>query len=189
MEGRSNEALEHIRHAIALLKATDDDLRLARAYLLTAGIEAQEGDASSARTHLQSARQLLGLRPEPIDVGMLRIGESRVAALEGDADAAVASAREAIDLLGEFNAAEQGTAVWALARGLGLAGDVTGANDAYRRAVDLLSVHGRRHDAAQACLDWGTALRGQGREEDAEKAFRRAADLGLKADVRAARNA
>jgi tetratricopeptide (TPR) repeat protein len=188
MEGRSNEALEHIRNAIALLKSTDDDLRLARAYLLSAGIEAQEGDASGARKHLENAKQLLGTRPDPADVGMLRIGESRVAALEGDADAAVARARAAIDLLGQFNAAEQGTAVWALARGLSLANDVTGANDAYRRAVDLLTVHGRRHDAAQACLDWGTFHREQGREEEAEQAFRRAADLGLKADVEAARN-
>jgi len=188
MQGRSTEALEYIRHAIALLKATDDDLRLARAYLLSAGIEATEGDASSAKTHLGNAKQLLGTRPEPIDIGMLRIGESRVATLEADADKAIASAREAIDILGEFNAAEQGAAVWALALGLALAGDTTGANDSYRRAIDLLTVHGRRHDAAQACLDWGTFHREQGREEDAEAAFRRAADLGLKADVEAARN-
>jgi tetratricopeptide (TPR) repeat protein len=188
MEGRSTEALEYIRHAIALLKATDDDLRLARAYLLSAGIEATEGDASSAKTHLRNAKQLLGTRPEPVDIGMLRIGESRVATLERDADKAIASAREAIDVLAEFNAAEQGAAVWALALGLALAGDTTGANDSYRRAIDLLTVHGRRHDAAQACLDWGTFHREQGQEEEAEAAFRRAADLGLKADVEAARN-
>lgn len=188
MEGRSTEALEYIRHAISLLKATDDDLRLARAYLLSAGIEATERDASSAKSHLRKAKQLLGTRPEPIDIGMLRIGESRIATLEGDAEKAIASAREAIDILGEFNAAEQGAAVWALALGLALAGDATGANDSYRRAIDLLTVHGRRHDAAQACLDWGTFHREQGREEEAEAAFRRAADLGLKADVEAARN-
>ena len=188
MEGRSTEALDHIREAIALLKATDDDLRLARAYLLSAGLEAQEGNAEETRRQLENAQHLLGTRPEPVDIGMLRIGQSRLATLEGDADTAVACAREAIDRLGEFNPAEQGAAVWALARGLNLQGDPTGANDAFRRAVDLLTVHGRRHDAAQACLDWGMFHRQQGREDEAEVAFRRAADLGLKADVEAARN-
>jgi Tfp pilus assembly protein PilF len=77
--------------------------------------------------------------------------------------------------------------VHALARGLALQGDEAAAGDAYRRAIDLLTVHSRRHDAAEAALEWGTFLRGWGRESDAETMLQRASDLGLKAEVEAAR--
>jgi len=187
MEGRSAEALHYIRKAISLLEATDDTTQLARGYLLSAGIEAREGRADKTREQLELAERLLTHHPEARDVGMLRIGQSRLAALEGDAGNAVERAREALDILGDFHGGEQGAAVWALARGFALQGDEAGARDAYRRAVDLLVVHGRRHEAAEASLELGRFLRERGREEDAEAAFRRAADLGLKADVEAAR--
>ena len=119
---------------------------------------------------------------------MLRIGQSRLAALKGDGDRAVETAREALDILGDFHGGDQGAAVWALAHGFALQGDEAAARDSYRRAVDLLVVHGRRHEAGEASLELGRFLRQCGREEDAEAAFRRAADLGLKADVEAARN-
>src|SRR6266508_4057801 len=60
MEGRSTAALDYIRNAIALLKATDDNLTLARAYLLAAGVELRERDAQDARRHLDLAERLLG---------------------------------------------------------------------------------------------------------------------------------
>jgi tetratricopeptide (TPR) repeat protein len=188
IEGRSAEALHYIRKAISLLEATDDTTQLARGYLLSAGIEAREGRATETREQLELAERLLGQHPEARDVGMLRIGQSRLAALEGDGDRAVETARQALDILGDFHGGEQGAAVWALAHGFALQGDEPTARDSYRRAVDLLVVHGRRHEAAEASLELGRFLRECGREEDAEAAFSRAADLGLKADVEAARN-
>jgi tetratricopeptide (TPR) repeat protein len=189
MEGRSAEALHYIRKAMSLLETTEDTTQLARGYLLSAGIEAREGRADETREHLELADRLLPPHPEARDIGMLRIGQSRLATLEGNGDAAVERAREALDILGDFHGGEQGTAVWALADGFALQGDESGAGDAYRRAVDLLVVHGRRHDAAEASLALGRFQRQCGREDEAEGAFRRAADLGLKADVEAARNA
>ena len=177
MEGRAAEALDNIRRAIALLKATDDTLRLARAYLLSAGIEAMEREADPAEAHLERARQLLGSHAEPADLGMLWIGESRVAALRGDAEAALGRARAALDVLGDFHGAEQGAAVWALADGLALAGEVDGAHGAYARAVDLLAVHGRRHDAAEACDRWAKMLEQEGRSNEAKAIRDRAAEL------------
>jgi transcriptional regulator with XRE-family HTH domain len=182
LEGRSTEALTHIRQAIALLKTTDDDAHLARAYLLSSGVELTEGDLAAARRHLNNARELLGPRPQPLDLGMLRIGQARLASYEGDGPATVESARDAIDILGAFNAAEQGAAVWALARGLRLMGDATGGEDAFRRAVDLLSVHGRRHEAAEAASEWGRMLHEQGRDTEATKVLERAASLGIESE-------
>ncbi len=185
--GRSAEALEYIRSAIALLKATDDSLALARAYLLAAGIEIRRGATTDAKGHLELAERLQGSIPEPLDLGMLRIGESRVAALEGDAETAVEKARDSLALLGDFHGGEQGAAVHALARGLAMQGDETGANDSYRRAVDLLTVHGRRFEAGEAALEWAGFLRERGRDEEAEPILRRAYDLGVDAEAEAAR--
>jgi tetratricopeptide (TPR) repeat protein len=187
VEGRSTEALTYVRRAIALLEATDNTVQLARAYLLSAGIESNEGRAAETREHLRMAEQLLGPSPEPVDVGVLRIGQSRLAALEGNGDRAVDLARDALAILGHFHSTEQGPACWALARGLSLQGDIDSADDTYRRAVDLLTVHGRRHFAGQASLEWATMLREHGREEEAEPILRRAYDLGVNAEAEAAR--
>jgi len=186
MEGRSGEALEHIRRATTLLEATDHNVQLARGYLLSAGIEAHEGDAAAAREHLRSAKKLLGLQAEPVDRGMLAIGWSRLAALEGDGDAAVEYARQAIATLGDFYGGEQGAAVWALAHGLSVSGDVDGAHATYPRAVDLLAVHGRRHDAARAAEEWAATLREHGRDAEADAIAERAGEIRA-ADSAAAR--
>src|SRR3989440_4855881 len=108
VEGRSTEALEYIRSAIALLKVTDDSLTLARAYLLSAGVELRHASIDDARQQLESAERLLGATPESADLGMLRIGQSRLAALEGEADTAVDRARQALAILGDFHGGEQG---------------------------------------------------------------------------------
>jgi tetratricopeptide (TPR) repeat protein len=184
MEGRSLEALDNMRRAITLLETTEHTVQLARAHLLCAGIEAAAGRIDETRRHLESAERLLGPAPEPADLGLLRIGRSRLAALEGDGERAALCARKALDSFGDFHAADQGASVWALAEGLALQHDVDGANDAFRRAVDLLTVHGRRHDAAQACMRWGQMLQEAGRADEAAAALQRAADLGLTAKTR-----
>src|SRR5436190_5773177 len=60
VEGRQADALEYIRSAIALLKATDDTLTLARAYLLAAGGELRQGSVDSARPQGECAGRLVG---------------------------------------------------------------------------------------------------------------------------------
>ena len=114
---------------------------------------------------------------------MLRTGQSHLAALQGNAHAAVERARDALALLGHFHGEEQGYAVRALATGLALQGDEAGALEAYRRAVDLLTVHTRRADAGEAALEWANFLRERGREDEAEPILRRAYDLGVSADT------
>jgi tetratricopeptide (TPR) repeat protein len=187
IEGRSAEALTQIRKAIALLEATDDTLTLARGYLLSAGIDSEEGRADSTRHGLEIAARLLGPTADPSDLGMLRIGQSRLAALEGDGAKAVECARDALAILGEFHGGELGQACWALAKGLALEGETTGAIESYRRAVDLLTVHGRRRHAGMASLDWAALLEAQGRAEEAEPILRRAYDLGVDAETAAHR--
>jgi tetratricopeptide (TPR) repeat protein len=187
IEGRSAEALTQIRKAIALLEATDDTLTLARGYLLSAGIDSEEGRAESTRHGLEIAARLLGPTADPSDLGMLRIGQSRLAAIEGDGAKAVECARDALAILGEFHGGELGQACWALAKGLALDGETEGAIEAYRRAVDLLTVHGRRRNAGMASLEWAALLEAQGRAAEAEPILRRAYDLGVDAETAAHR--
>jgi transcriptional regulator with XRE-family HTH domain len=188
IEGRSAEALVQIRKAMGLLEVTEDTLTLARGHLLAAGIESEEGRATETREQLQMAERLLGASPEPVDLAMLRIGKSRLAALEGDSQGAVETARDAIAALGDTHGSELGQACWALARGLNLAGEKGAALDSYRRAVDLLTVHGRRRNAGQASIEWASLLQELGRDDEAEPVLRRAYDLGVEAETQAARN-
>lgn len=183
IEGRSSEALDYIRRAITLLEATEHTVQLGRAYLLSAGIEATESHVDTTREQLRLAEKLLGSSAEPLDLAMLQIGRSRLAAIENDAERAVESAREALALLDDFHGDAQGAAVAALARGLALQGDEVGAVDAYRRAVDLLTVHGRRAEGGLAALEWANFLRERGREDEAEPILRRAYDLGVDAET------
>jgi transcriptional regulator with XRE-family HTH domain len=185
LEGRSTEGLDYIRRAISLLETTEHHVQLGRAYLLSAGIESVEGHAVETRSQLDMAERFLGPKPEALDVGMLRIGHSRLAALEGDAARAVEFARDALAVLGDFHGDSQGAAVHALARGLALQGDEAGADSAYRRAVDLLTVHGRRLEAGNAALEWATFLREHNRNDEAESILRRAYDLGVETKVEA----
>jgi tetratricopeptide (TPR) repeat protein len=187
IEGRSTEALQHIRKAMALLESTDDTLQLARGYLLAAGIESSEKHIDETREHLSEAERLLAPHAESRDIGMLRIGQSRLASLEGDGDRAVETARDALAIFGDAHGGEQGAACWALAGGLVLQGDLGTADTTYRRAIDLLTVHGRRYSAGQASVEWASHLQEQGRGDEAEPILRRAYDLGVNAETAAHR--
>jgi tetratricopeptide (TPR) repeat protein len=180
MEGKPASALHHVRRAIALLEATDDTIHLARAHLLCALIMTSQGHPQSAREHLEKAERLLGPHPATEDAAMLLIQRARTSAALGDAVAAVTQSREAITLLGDQNPAETGSAFWALGEGLGGQKEWDAANEAFRRAVDLLSGQNRWREATQACQAWGKMLRVAGREAQALDVLERAAELGLR---------
>jgi hypothetical protein len=57
--------------------------------------------------------------------------------------------------------------------------EIDAANEAYRRAVDLLSEQRRWREATQACQAWGRMLRKSGREEQAFDVLERASELSL----------
>jgi tetratricopeptide (TPR) repeat protein len=185
IDGRTRESLDHIRHAIALLAATEDNLRLARAYILAAGVEVTEGEISSAKEHVRLAKRLLGTGALASDRGMIHIVRARIAVAEGRGADGVSDARHAVDLLGTTYGGEQGEAIWALAQAFALEGNEELSVDGYRRAIDLLVVHGRRYEAARASHELGTFLQERGRDAEAEPVFQRAADLGYLSEAQA----
>ena len=189
LSGRAREALSHIRRAIALLEATEDTLYLARAHMLAAGVELTEGRVPAATDHLERAERLVGSAPASMDVGMLKIVRGRIALAERDAPRAADLARDALAAFGDYHGGEQGDAVWVLAKALAAQGDAVGAGAAYRRAIDLLALNGRQHEASTAARAWADVLDGEGRADDAararEEADRLAAAVGTASRTRA----
>jgi transcriptional regulator with XRE-family HTH domain len=189
-EGEATVALTNARKAIALLQATDDSFHLARAHILAASISMSREDADSAERHLEQAEQLLGTRPGVQDAVEVKIGRSRIASFRGESKDAVALAREALELIGDDSPADEGVAFKALGDGLALSGEFPAADEAYRRAADLLESQGQWRDATEACRAWARMLRTNGHEEQALDVLDRATELGLRAapaDARAER--
>ena len=121
-------------------------------------------------------------RPVPLLGGIAILAGVVLAAVLELPDTAVTRAKEALDLLGAEQGAEQGSAWWAYADGLALRGDADAANDAYRRAVELMAENRSWREAAQACRAWGKMLRNAGRESEALDVLERATDLAVRDD-------
>jgi ATP/maltotriose-dependent transcriptional regulator MalT len=173
-------ALEYARRAVALLEATEDTQHLARAHLLCAWIMGLEEKAAEALPHLEKAEALLGDSGDPIDMAMLRVEQAKVAALQGAPQEAVSRAREALDVLGSHHEQQRGSALWALGEGLALEGDLAGATDAFRQAVDALDRTSAWREAAQCCRRWAKVLRDAGRDAEALDALERATDYAVR---------
>jgi len=189
-EGEATFALTNARKAIALLQATDDSFHLARAHILAASISLSRGEPDAAERHVQHAEQLLGPHPSTEDAVNLKIHRSRIAALRDDSKSAVALAREALDLVGDSNPLDEGLAFKALGDGLALGAEYPAADEAYRRAADLIESQGQWREATEACRAWARMLRANGHEEQALDVLDRATELGLRAapsDARAER--
>ena len=177
VQGRSAAALAYIRRAIALLDVTDDTLHLARAHLLAGSILLSQGSVEGAGRHYELAERLFGPSAEPEDLANLYADQSKLAAKQGDADEAIRRAEAAVTAASDEFLRERGNALWALAEARALKTDVDGANDAFRKATDLLAEHGHRRDHVEAYRAWGKFLRRAGREEQALEVLERAADL------------
>jgi transcriptional regulator with XRE-family HTH domain len=179
-EGRASVALTNVRKAIALLQATDDTLHLARAHILASGITLSRGDADSAEVHLNRAEQLLSTPAEAADVVEITIQRSRIAAIRSEGEPAVELARRALELNASKSPIDDGRAFFALGDGLALTGEQAGADEAYRRAAEVLEREHQWRDATNACRSWAKMLREQGREEQALDVLERATELSMR---------
>ena len=179
-EGRAFVALSNVRKAIALLQATDDTLHLARAHILAGGITLARGDADGAEVHLDKAEQLLTVPASPVDVVEITIQRARIAALRSQGDAAVTLGRRALELNAGGSPVDEGRAYHALGDGLALIGEHAGADESFRRAVEILEELHQWREATTACRSWAKMLRELGREEQALDVLERGTELGMR---------
>ena len=180
-EGRDAVALTNVRKAIALLQATDDTFHLARAHILAAVITLGRANPDAAEDHLVLAENLLGTSTTPQDTLDITQNRARIALLRHEAENAAELARTALELSRASVPAEEGISLYALADALAMSGDVTGADNAYGQAVELLERGSRWRDAAAACRAWGRLLRDNDREKQALDVLDKAAELGMRA--------
>jgi tetratricopeptide (TPR) repeat protein len=177
---QAQDALEYYRRAIALLEATEDTVHLARANIGYAWTLLSAGRAQDAGEPLHVAERLLGPRPTAQDLALLRTEQAKRAAALGEAEEAVTFARGALEALGESDPLEQGSALVALAEGLRMQGDLAGAEDSFRRAVEAFEVAERPQEKAQAYREWGRLLRDAGREGEALDVLEKAAEAAVR---------
>jgi len=179
-EGRASVALSNVRKAIALLQATDDTLHLARAHILASGITLSRGDPDGAEGHLDRAESLLAPPAATVDLIEIAIHRARISALRGEGSNTVTLARRALELNADANPVDEGRAYHALGDGLVLVGEHVGADESFRRAVEILEQHQQWRDATTACRSWAKMLRELGREEQAMDVLERGTELGMR---------
>ena len=172
----SRGALDSFRRAIALLEATEDTLHLARAHMACAEAGMISGDHNEiAGRHLDEASRLLGPRADPDDLAVLRRLQALSAMYAGEYDQAERLGQQALEFAVELPN-EAGQAWWAIAEARSRAG-VHDADEAFRRAVDVLHEHGTVRNYANVLRAYGRYLREAGREGDALDVFERAANV------------
>ena len=175
-QAKPQAALESFRRAIALLEATEDTMHLARAHMACAEAAIMSIDNNDAAVrHLEEAERLLGRNPDGDDLAVVRRLQAQCATAVGAYDEAERLGQEALLLAAELPN-EHGQAWWAIAEARAGAGDPD-ADDAFRRAVDLLHEHGTVRNYANVLRAYGRYLREVGREHDALDVFERAADV------------
>jgi tetratricopeptide (TPR) repeat protein len=173
-----------LRRAVTLLETTEDTRELARSHLFWAEISTFDGRADEAGQHLAIAEGLLGTQPDHDDLCLLRTEQARAAAEAGRGEEAVRLAQDALELIGEGDANERATALWALGRGRATTGDAQGGIDALREALAIFEAQQAWPEAAGAARTLGNILRKEGREDEALDALEQAVDLATRAESR-----
>lgn len=176
MEGEAAVALDYIRRAIGILRAREDTVELARAYVLHAQILILDDRAADASEDLALAERLLELGGTARDIGLLRAEQAKHAAQLGKPEEAVARAEEALGFLGDSTSG-RGSALWPLAVGQVALGRQEAGLETFREAVEALEAAGEWRDASRAARDWARALRAGGNASEAFEVLERAAEL------------
>jgi transcriptional regulator with XRE-family HTH domain len=178
LEEKPAVALDYFRRAIALLRASDDSLHLARAHLSCAWTLNTTGRAKEAGPHLAAAERLFGPRPEPQDLAYLRTEQGKQALQLGAPEQALVFARGALELLGDTDPAERGAALVTLAEALATSAKTRAeALTAFEEGARLLEEQRRWRECAQALRTWARLLRAEGREGEAFDLLERASEL------------
>jgi tetratricopeptide (TPR) repeat protein len=175
MRGDGRLALSYTREAIALLKETEDTVRLARAHLLASSVLLWSGKTAGVARYLRLARDLFPSGIEAVDRGMLLGNEALLAARQRRFEEALSKAEEALELLPEHKL-EQDAAIYAKALALAASNDFETANTLCLRVIASCERAKLWHEAALVSRDRAEMLKSAGRLSDSREALERARD-------------
>jgi transcriptional regulator with XRE-family HTH domain len=181
-QGKPLLALDHFRHAVALLESTEDTFHLARAYLSCAfAMLASDQELDEASRLIDKAEDMLGRNAEPRDLAVVHRLRGMRSLREGSWDAAERHARAAQALtiaLPNQNA----LARWLLAEALAGRGNPA-AREAFAQAANLLEQHGTVRERVEVLTARARYLREVGDEDTALELLERATSLGAQLPI------
>jgi tetratricopeptide (TPR) repeat protein len=177
MEGKLPTALRHLRHSIALLESSEDNVHRARAQQLCAQVFNLDDQPERALEHVALAEELFGAGINAIDRGLIRAEQAKALAALGRGDEALARARESVGLL-EADPDFLASGWHALARARAACGETDEALVNYKQAVERISASpGEWREAVQACHGWAALLTANGDGEGAARVIARALEI------------
>ena len=168
------EAVIHLKETLRI------NPRFASAHYNLTSILMRQGKVEEAGPHFSAAEQMLGPKPDPLDLANLRSDQAKRAVLLDQPAEAEGLARQALEVLGEDHPAERGVAMAILADALATQ-DRPEADETFKRAVELIDVHGRQVEKVDTYRAWARYLRKAGRESEALDVLDRAAQLSSSA--------
>jgi tetratricopeptide (TPR) repeat protein len=167
-------ALKHMRSAIALLKGTEDTVRLARAHVMCGLILLWSDKTAAAAHHVEAATALLPRHADATDQGRLASLQAFLAARQRRYDDADRLADEALRLHAE-DVRDQGVALYAKALAATALGRRETADASYEKASAALTALSMWRQAAVVVRDRADAAASWG-EHDAARRWRTEAD-------------
>jgi transcriptional regulator with XRE-family HTH domain len=179
-------ALRHMRSAIALLKGTEDTVRLARAHVMCGLILLWGGKTPAAGRHVNAAAGLLPSHAHATDRCRLLSLQALFAARQERFDDARMLADEALALQHEDEWRDQGVVLYAKALAEAAAGAAAAAATSYVKAIEALEHIGLWREASIVARDLAQAWHGWGDQGAVEKWSRRADELESRIGSKAA---
>ncbi|HVT22696.1 MAG TPA: helix-turn-helix domain-containing protein [Mycobacteriales bacterium] len=188
--GQSATAVQHARHALALLTGGEDRRNLARLHIQLGNmlLRLDPPAVDEAIAQLEGAKlKLAASSASVVDVAHCDVALARARTLAGDPAAAADIARQTLETtraVAPSVAAEAASILGVLAAGRG---DTAAAAGHYREAVAHLTGVGQDRRAAQLWLELGAHLEALGDSEGSRDAYRRAAvaaGLQIPAEIR-----
>ena len=171
MKDERRLALRHMSQAIALLRGSEDTIRLAGAHLVCAQILLWGGTTAGVPKHIRAARALLPADAEAGDQGTLRGLEALLAARQRRYRDARQIAEEALSIMPEYTP-EVAPALYAKALAAAGEADYDTADEAFGRVLELATRSKLWQEAALIARDWAETLRWAGRPGESERIAR-----------------
>jgi transcriptional regulator with XRE-family HTH domain len=170
MQDERRLALRHMRHAITLLRDTEDTIRLAGAHIVYAQILLWGGTTAGVAEHVRAARTLLPPHAEAGDRGTLRGLEALLAARQHRFAEARQAAEEALCIMPEHTP-EIAPALYAKALAAAGEADYDIADEAFKHVLGLATDSKLWQEAALIARDWADMLHWAGRPHESERAL------------------
>ncbi|MEV0676111.1 BTAD domain-containing putative transcriptional regulator [Actinosynnema sp. NPDC050436] len=175
---RHEEAIAHLRHALALAERHGDAMQQAENHRVLAGVWDLAGDDRSALEHSAQALRLFRALGEPVGEADALNDVGWYAARLGEYDTARAHCRDALALYHRHDdTAGEAAASDSLGYIAHHTGDHAGAVRHYERALALYREHGNTYSAADTLDDLGHPHAALGRPDLARAAWREALAL------------